>query len=233
MEHQFSRTELLIGKAGVEKLAQSKVAIFGLGGVGSFCCEALARSGIGHLVLVDPDSVSPSNLNRQLPALHSTLGQLKTEVLAHRINDINPACKVTTYSFAYTPETRDQLIQNYDYVADAIDSIAEKVDLIKTCVERNIPIISAMGAGRKLDPTAFRVADLQDTDTCPLARAVRQRLRKFNIQSGVKVVFSRERPLPQGESRVPGSISFVPPVVGMILASVIIKDILGIAQDKG
>jgi tRNA A37 threonylcarbamoyladenosine dehydratase len=229
MDHQFSRTELLIGKEGINKLAKAKIAVFGLGGVGSFCTEALARGGIGKLVLIDPDHVSLTNLNRQLPALYSTLGHLKTDVLAQRIRDINPLCQVETYPLAYTADSRSELISNYDYVADAIDSVRDKVDLIKSCVEQQIPIVSAMGAGRKLDPTAFVVADISDTDTCPLARAVRQRLRKHDIERGVKVVFSREQPQQYHESSVTGSISFVPPVVGMILASVIIRDLLEIS----
>lgn len=228
MDHQFSRTELLIGKEGIDKLAKAKIAVFGLGGVGSFCTEALARGGIGKLVLIDPDHVSLTNLNRQLPALHSTLGRLKTDILAQRIRDINPLCQVETYPLAYTADARSKLILDYDYVADAIDSVRDKVDLIKSCVEQHIPIVSAMGAGRKLDPTAFVVADISDTDTCPLARAVRQRLRRYDIVRGVKVVFSREKPRQHYESSVTGSISFVPPVVGMILASVIIRDLLGI-----
>ncbi|HHY60128.1 MAG TPA: tRNA threonylcarbamoyladenosine dehydratase [Clostridia bacterium] len=232
MTDQFERTRLLIGDRGLAVLQESSVIVFGVGGVGSFAVEALARAGVGKLTLVDHDVVTWSNLNRQLPALHSTVGQPKVEVLKRRIADINPRCVVTTYREFYEAGNRELFFQEkYDYVVDAIDKIKSKVDLIEQCVRRKIPIVSSMGAGNRLDPVGFRVADISETFSCPLAKAVRKELRQKGIEQGVKVVFSPKpcAPVVQRDAsteRVPGSISFVPPVVGMILASVVVNDLL-------
>lgn len=228
MSDQLERTRLLIGERGVEVLRKSSVIVFGVGGVGSFAVEALARTGIGKITLVDHDVVDLSNLNRQLPALHSTLGQPKVLVLKERIADINPHCQVITYQEYYQPSNRELFFQaKYDYVVDAIDSVHSKVDLIEQCVLRNLPIVSSMGAGNRMDPIGFRPADISETFGCPLAKTVRKELRKKGIHQGVKVVFS-PKPCHRGEAtgKVPGSMSFVPPVVGMILASVVVNDIL-------
>lgn len=232
MTDQFERTRLLIGEDGLQVLRQASVIVFGVGGVGSFAVEALARAGIGKLTLVDHDVVTWSNLNRQLPALHSTVGQPKVAVLRQRIADINPQCEVVTWQEFYEAGNRELFFQaKYDYVVDAIDKVKSKVDLIEQCVIRKLPIVSSMGAGNRLDPVGFRVADIADTFNCPLAKVVRKELRNRGIGEGVKVVFSpkpcakvmRENSMTE---RVPGSISFVPPVVGMILASVVVNDLL-------
>jgi tRNA A37 threonylcarbamoyladenosine dehydratase len=227
----------LLGAAGLEKLAAARVAVFGLGGVGSFAVEALARSGIGHLVLVDHDRVSLTNLNRQLPATLATLGQLKVDVMKRRIEDINPRAVVESYPVFYTPELGGELLTpDYDYIIDAVDTVTAKVDLIRRSRELGIPIVSSMGAGNRLDPEKFQVADISATHTCPLARVMRRELRRLGITSGVKVVFSTEPPLKvggkgedgEGRKQVPGSVSFVPPVAGMILAGVVVRDLLGL-----
>lgn len=227
MEHgRFVRTELLIGADGIRVLSSKKVGVFGLGGVGSFAAEALARAGIGTLVLVDSDVVDESNINRQLPAMTSTLGRPKVQVMADRIREINPQAKVEPREDFYSQENSHALLtRDLDYVVDAIDSVGSKVHLIKTCVEQGIPIISAMGSGNRLDPLAFSVEDISKTHSCPLAKAVRQRLRRCGIEEGVKVVFSRELPI---RKHPPGSISFVPPVVGLIMCSVVVRGFLGI-----
>lgn len=226
MEDQFSRTRLLIGDEGIEKLSKSSVIVFGVGGVGSFAVEALARSGIGKLTLVDHDAVTLSNLNRQLPALHSTLGRPKVAVLKERIEDINPHCEVIALQEYYQASNREKFFQaEYDYVVDAIDSVASKVDLIEQAVRRGFNIVSSMGAGNKLDPFGFRFGDIGETFGCPLAKIVRRELRKRDIVTGVKVIFSPAPSISTGQS-VPGSISFVPPVAGMMLASLVINDLL-------
>ncbi len=234
MEGRFSRTELLIGKNGLENLASRTVAVFGLGGVGSFAAEALARAGVGGFILVDFDTVSISNINRQLHAMEDTLGLPKVDLMSRRIKRINPSALVAMYQKRYTGEDREAFFAaRPDYVVDAIDDLEGKVDLLKYCLRAGIPVVSSMGAGNKLDPTRFRVDDISGTSVCPLARAVRRRLRQEGISSGVKVVFSTEQPgridqkqYPPGEKRVPGSISFVPPVAGMILAGVVVRDLL-------
>ncbi len=234
MESPFGRMELLVGTAGRESLARSRVAGFGLGGVGSFAAEALARSGIGTLDLIDPDRVAPGNLNRQLYALHSTLGRYKADVARERILDINPEARVNVHRIFYGPDTADLFdFSSYDYVADAIDTVTGKLDLVLRAKESGTPVISAMGAGNKLDPTAFRVADIYETSVCPLARVMRRELRKRGVDS-LKVVYSRETPAAAGagetegvrRSPVPGSVAFVPPVAGLILAGEIVRDIL-------
>ena len=195
MSDQFSRTRLLIGDAPLSRLAKARVAVFGVGGVGGFCIEALARAGVGALHLYDDDTVSESNLNRQIVALHSTLGQPKAEVMARRILDINPACQVEVFRMFYLPENADQVdLSQYDYVVDCIDTVAAKLDLVERCTTLQVPILSAMGSGNKLDPTAFRVTDLSKTQGCPLARVMRKELRKRGINH-LKVVYSTEEPL--------------------------------------
>ena len=238
---RFLRTEMLIGAEGVAKLAQARVAVFGLGGVGSFAAEALARAGIGHLLLVDHDVVSVSNINRQLIALESTVGHSKAEIMAERIAAINPQAEVEPVVAFYTPETHARYFDRHlDYAVDAIDTVTAKIDLITYCVQHEIPCIVSMGTGNKFDPARFQVADIADTHTDPLARVMRTELRKRGISRGVKTVFSDEVPVglsggfakePENKHNqrvVPGSIAFVPPVAGMILASVVVRDLLGI-----
>lgn len=246
--NQFSRTELLIGPEGVARLKRSKVAVYGVGGVGSFAVEALARAGIGHLVLVDFDEVSVSNINRQLVALHSTIGRPKVEILQERILDINPEAKVTLFPEFISPENVESLLaQDCNYLVDAVDNITAKLALIEMARKYQIPIISAMGAGNRLDPTKLTIGDISETDTDPLARVMRRELRKRGITEGLKVIYSKEVPqkIQQGavadsgnnnsfceeaggriKKSVPGSISFVPPVAGMLLASQVVRDLL-------
>jgi len=222
---RFSRTELLIGQAGLRKLASAHVMVFGVGGVGSASVEALARSGIGELTLVDFDRVAPSNINRQLVATDETVGQLKVEAMATRLKLINPELILNLIPERYTAENSMSFFErNPAYIIDAIDSVPDKVDLLVRAFEFKVPIISAMGAGNRLDPTKFQVADISKTHTCPLARIVRGELRKRGIQRGIQVVFSTELPRTRGKV---GTIGFVPPVAGMILASVAARDLLG------
>ncbi len=243
MEHPFARTEILLGTAAVKKLAAARVAIFGLGGVGSYVAEALARSGIGYLSLIDHDRVTPSNLNRQLLAMLDTLGQLKVDVMARRIEGINPAAVVETYPVFYRPSKGGELVQpGYDYIVDALDTVAAKVDLITRSRKLGTPIISCMGTGNRLDPECFRVADISASHTCPLARVMRRELRRRGIVEGVKVVFSTELPLKpcakvmEGQvadsngKEIIGSMAFVPPVAGFILAGVVVRGILEIGE---
>ena len=234
------RTRLLLGDSGVEKLARAHVILFGLGGVGGYVAEALARAGIGRLTLVDADTLSDSNRNRQLLALCSTVGQPKAAAAAARIRDINPACQVQALQLFYLPETADQVpFAGADYVVDAIDTVTAKLWLIETCDKLGVPLISSMGTGNKLDPTRFQVADIYKTSVCPLARVIRQECKKRRIKR-LKVVFSTEEAvkipperyaLCPGESKgtagrpVPASVSFVPPVAGFILAGEVIKDL--------
>lgn len=235
MLDQFSRTELLFGVDAMEKLQNSHVAVFGVGGVGGHLAEALIRGGVGKLTLVDNDTVALTNLNRQMVATHSTLGMMKTEAAKKRLLDINPEAEITCHNVFFTPETADSFdFSRYDYVADAIDTVAGKVELILRCKAEGTPILCAMGAGNKLDPTAFRVADIAKTSVCPLARAMRLQLRKKGINH-VKVVYSTEIARTPAETdevsmkrQTPGSTSFVPPVVGLIMAGEILKDLAGI-----
>ncbi|MGI6604314.1 MAG: tRNA threonylcarbamoyladenosine dehydratase [Firmicutes bacterium] len=236
MREEFSRTALLVGEDGLRKLAAAKVAIFGVGGVGSFAVEALARVGVGKLVLVDHDRVMKSNINRQIMALQSTVGRLKVEVLRERIHDINPLAIVETKAVFYSAATADDLLHpDYTYVLDAMDTVSAKVDLIVRCVRAHVPIISCMGAGNRLQAAGFRVTDISDTEGCPLARVVRREVRKRGVVSGVKVVFSPDPPLTPlpvldpptpGRRKVPGSISFVPPIAGLLMAGECVRDIL-------
>ncbi len=233
---EFSRSALLLGEAGLEKLKNARVAVFGVGGVGGHVVEALARSGVGALDLVDDDRVSLSNINRQIVALHSTIGQYKTEVAAARAKDINPEICVRVYNLFFTPETESEFdFSVYDYVVDAIDTVAGKVALIEKAKGANVPVISSMGAGNKLDPTAFEVADIAKTSVCPLARTMRRELKKRGIER-VKVVYSKEEPiavslsegeeLPVGKKSIPGSVAFVPSVAGLIIAGEVIRDLI-------
>lgn len=226
---KFKRTELLLGTEAVNKLSNSKVIVFGVGGVGSYVCEALARGGVGEIAIVDGDTVSESNINRQLIAATSTLGMAKTEVMQKRIIDINPLCTVTPIRCFYTKD-KEVDISSYDYVVDAIDTVSSKITLIEDAERCGIPIISCMGTGNKLDPTRFEITDIYKTSVCPLARVMRRELKARGIKR-LKVLYSREEPIkPQNsdnsDARVPGSVSFVPPVAGMIIAGEVIKDLI-------
>lgn len=229
--YEFSRTEMLIGKEGVERLKNAKVAVFGIGGVGGYVCEALIRSGLGTIHLIDNDLVSESNLNRQIIALRSTIGRLKTEVMAERLKDINPDVEIVRHDVFYLPETAEKFdFSEYDYVVDAIDTVSGKISLIERAKQSGTPIISAMGAGNKLDPTVFEVADIAKTSVCPLARVMRRELKKRGIEH-VKVLYSKEEPKrteaeAENGKTPPGSIAFVPSVAGLIIASEVIKDLL-------
>jgi tRNA A37 threonylcarbamoyladenosine dehydratase len=224
MTHAFSRTEQLIGKAALDRLAACRVAIFGIGGVGSYVVEALARSGVGHFLLVDRDQVSLSNLNRQLIATRRTIGQLKVEAARDRILDINPEAEIDVIPVFYGPETADAVpLDRLDYIADAMDTVSAKVELAVRAHARAVPLISSMGAGNKLDPTCFQVADIYSTEVCPLSRVMRRELKKRGIP-GLKVVYSREQPVLS--QRIPASIAFVPSVCGLIIAGEIVKDLI-------
>ena len=225
MENQYRRTEMLIGEDGVIRLRQSSVIIFGVGGVGSYVTEGLARAGIGSITVVDKDCIDITNINRQIPALHSTVGRPKAEVIAERIRDINPECRVVAEECFFLPDTADRFdFSEYDHVIDAIDNVTGKIALAEKAFREGTPIISSMGTGNKLDPTAFRVADIEKTRVCPLARVMRHELRKRGVH-GLKVVYSEEEPVKTG-SRTPGSVSFVPSVAGFIIAGEVIKSLL-------
>ncbi len=234
----FSRTELLLGADAMKVLERARVAVFGIGGVGGFAAEALARSGIGQLDLIDSDTVSLTNVNRQIVAAHSTLGRYKVDVMKARILDVNPAARVRTSTCFYLPETKGQFhFEDYDYVVDAVDTVAAKIQLILQAKESGTKIICCMGAGNKLDPTKFHVSDISETSVCPLARIMRQECRKRGI-TNVKAVYSTEPPrsaaasdeppADAGRRSVPGSVAFVPPVAGLIIAGEVVKDLTGI-----
>lgn len=236
MADQFSRTRLLIGEDGLEKLHRSRVAVFGIGGVGGYAVEALVRSGIGTLDLIDHDKVSLTNLNRQLHATRKTIGEYKVDAAARRAQEINPDSQINVYRTFFLPDTRDQFdFSQFDYVIDAIDTVTGKLCLIEAAKEAGTPIISSMGAGNKLDPTAFRVADIHETSVCPLARIMRSECRKRGIDH-LKVVYSTELPThpagrPEEEGNtgrrdIPGSVAFVPSVAGMIIAGEVIRDLV-------
>lgn len=251
MLNQFSRTELLLGKDAMAQLAGARVAVFGIGGVGGYTAEALVRSGIGAIDLIDDDKICLTNINRQLYATRKTVGKYKVDVAAERIADINPDVQVRTYKTFYTPDTSSMFdFHDYDYVVDAIDTVTGKLELIENAQRANTPIISSMGAGNKLDPTAFEVTDIYKTSVCPLAKVMRRELKKRGIRH-LKVVYSKEPPMtpiddaaiscrtncicpPQTARKctkrrqVPGSTAFVPPVVGLIIAAEVVKDITGI-----
>lgn len=232
---QFSRSALMFGEDGVIRLRRARVAVFGVGGVGGYVIEALARSGVGTLDITDNDTVSESNINRQIIALHSTVGRYKTDVMAERIRDICPDTVVNAHRCFFLPDTADQFdFSQYDYVVDAIDTVTGKLSIIEKAKAAGVPVISAMGAGNKLDPTALRVADISGTDTCPLARVIRYELRKRGIK-GVKAVYSTE--LPSGSDSeekthsgrsVPASNAFVPSAMGLVIAGEVVKDLLKI-----
>ena len=235
MSEQFLRTEMLLGRDAIEKLHSARVAVFGLGGVGGYAVEALARSGVGSLDLIDSDRISVSNLNRQILATHSTVGMLKVDAARNRVLDINSDCVVRTYPIFYTPETADSFdFTRYDYIVDAIDTVTGKLALVERAMAVNTPIICCMGTGNKLDASAFQVADISKTTMCPLARVMRKELAKRGIRH-LKVVYSQEEArkptgweeeaAAEGKRQIPGSVSFVPGAAGLILAGEVIKDI--------
>jgi tRNA threonylcarbamoyladenosine dehydratase len=253
MLHRYSRTELVIGPEGLQKLWGSTVCVLGMGGVGSFAVEALARSGVGRLILVDKDVVDVTNINRQLPALTHTVGQEKVDLMAERIKQINPDIEVISLKMFYLEETKDSIFEyNPDYVVDAIDTISAKIHLIVECHKRGIPIISSMGAANKVDPTQFKVMDISKTTVDPIAKIIRRKLKDYGIYKGVRVVCSTElvrKPLedvteqivpqavkegdaPRKAKNPPASIAFVPSVAGLILASVVVRDMVGIPIPK-
>lgn len=233
---QFSRTELLLGKESMEKLASSRVAVFGIGGVGGYTVEALVRSGIGEIDIIDDDKVCITNINRQIYATHKTIGQYKVDVAAERIRDINPNIKVNAYKTFYMPNTSSQFdFTEYDYIVDAIDTVSGKIELVMNAHKAGTPIISSMGAGNKLNPAQFEVADIYKTSICPLARVIRRELKKRKIPA-LKVVYSKEEPLKplacneaeesgNHSRQIPGSTAFVPSVAGLIIAGEVIKDL--------
>ncbi len=222
---QFKRTESLIGKDAVSKLLESKVIVFGVGGVGSYICEALARAGVGYMEIVDKDEVDVTNINRQLIALHSTVGKPKVEVCKERLKDINPNLEVVARQCFYLPEKSEDFdFSQYDYVIDAVDNVTAKIDIICKAKEAGVPVISSMGTGNKLDPMAFKVADIEKTKVCPLAKVMRKELRKRGV-SDVKVVYSEEEPK-NSDTRTPASISFVPSAAGLLIAKTVIDDLI-------
>lgn len=239
MENQFIRTQMLVGKQGIERLKNSTVAVFGVGGVGGYTVEALARSGVGTIVIIDNDTVSLSNINRQIIATHDTLGMLKTDAAEMRIKSINPDCTVIKHNCFFLPENADSFdFSRYDYVVDAIDTVSAKIELVMRAVSVGTPIISSMGAGNKLDPTQFEVADISKTSVCPLARVMRRELKKRGVNH-LKVVYSKEQAITPFEAdeikdekdfarrrALPGSVAFVPSVAGLIIAGEVIKDLI-------
>ena len=237
MLEEFSRTALLLGDDALNKLAEKRVAVFGIGGVGGYVCEALVRSGIGSFDLIDKDTVSTSNINRQIIALHSTVGRYKAEVMKERMLAINPNVRVLIHNCFFLPENADDFnFNDYDYVVDAVDTVTAKLEIITRAKKAGVPVISAMGAGNKLNPEGFKVADIYDTKVCPLAKVMRRELKKRNIDS-LKVVYSEEEPLKvfvndddpdenKPRKATPGSIAFVPAVAGLVMASAIIKDLV-------
>ncbi|MEX2806715.1 ThiF family adenylyltransferase [Clostridioides difficile] len=234
MENNFTtRTSFLVGDDGIEKLNNSNIIVFGVGGVGSFTVEALARAGVGNITIVDFDDVDITNINRQIPALHSTVGRYKVDVMEERILDINPNINIKKIRSLYNKDTSDEILtERYDYVVDAIDMVSSKIHLIETCEKKGLKIISSMGMGNKLDPTKIVVTDIHKTSTCPLAKVIRKELRDRGIKK-LKVVYSTEQPIElkkkvmNGRKVTPGSVSFVPSVGGLIIASVIVNELLG------
>lgn len=236
MLNEFSRTELLLGKDGAEKLSKSRVALFGVGGVGGYCAEALARSGVGEIHLIDSDKVSVTNINRQIIATQSSLGKLKTQVMRERINDINPACTVVCHDLFFTEDcTGLSDFSAFDFVVDAIDTVSGKIAVITRAKAAGTPVISCMGVGNKLDPTKFQVIDIYKTTDCPLARVMRRELKKRGVTE-LKTVFSSEPPVKfsadavEESGKVIGSVSFVPPVAGLIAAGEVIKYLAGVKK---
>ena len=238
MPDQFSRTRLLIGDEAINKLKNSRVAVFGIGGVGGYVCEALVRSGVGAFDLIDSDTVSLTNLNRQIIATHKSIGRYKTEVMKERMLDINPDVDVRIHNCFFLPENADSFpFTEYDYVVDAVDTVTAKIELVMKCKAENVPIISSMGAGNKLDASAFKVADIYKTNVCPLAKVMRRELKKRGVRK-LKVVYSEEMPITPvsdiddieqtNKRSLPGSVAFVPSVAGLIIAGEVIKDLAGI-----
>ena len=232
IKEEFLRTAYVYGEEAIEKLNNSSVAVFGVGGVGGYACEALARAGIGRIDIFDKDTVSASNINRQIIALHSTVGRAKVEVMKERIADINPDCRVNAYEVFYIPENADQFdLSEYDYIIDAVDTVSAKLEIVCRADVVGVPVISAMGAGNKTDPTMFEVSDINKTSVCPLARVMRRELKSRGIKK-LKVVYSKEEPVKRDNAEtengktVPGSLAFVPSVMGLIIAGEVIKDIL-------
>ncbi len=249
MLNQFSSTELMLGPDAMEQLKNSRVAVFGIGGVGGYVCEGLVRSGVGHFDLIDDDKVCLTNLNRQIIATRKTVGRYKTEVMKERMTDINPDVEVTVHNCFFLPETADSFrFEDYDYVVDAVDTVTAKIELVMKCREKGVPIISSMGAGNKLDAGAFKVADIYKTTMCPLAKVMRHELKKRGVRK-LKVVYSEEKPTrpledmsiscrsncicPPGTQHkcterrdIPGSVAFVPSVVGLIIAGEVVKDLI-------
>lgn len=237
-ENWNQRTEMLIGKEAVQKLEKAKVAVFGIGGVGSFVVEGLTRAGVGNLVLIDSDDISVTNLNRQIHATHRTIGESKVEVMRQRVLDINPDANVEIYKGNEFEDSEENIINSsFSYVVDAVDTVTTKIKLVEKAKKENVPIISCMGTGNKLDPSKFEIADIYKTTVCPLAKVMRKELRKRNIQD-LKVLYSKEEPIKvdtnieesnlDRKKSVPGSISFVPSVAGLMIAGEVIKDILSI-----
>lgn len=225
----FYRTKLLTGEEGIAKLKNSSVAVIGLGGVGAYALEAVARAGVEKLVIVDHDIIEESNINRQLPALNSTIGLYKTDIMEKRLKDINPAIEIRKYTLSFNTESSEEILSYpIDYVIDAIDALADKIHLIKCCIEKEIPLICAMGTANRINPLKLKVADISETSICPMARKLRRELRKENIVTGVKVVYSEEKPLQTRgtENEHLGSISYVPSVAGLIMASTVINDMV-------
>ena len=232
IKEEFSRTAYVFGEEAVSKLQNARVAVFGVGGVGGYICEALCRAGVGHIDIFDRDTVSLSNINRQIIALHSTVGKPKVEVMRERMLDINPECEINAHNVFYLPENADEFdFSKYDYIADAVDTVAAKLEIATRAYSLGITVISAMGAGNKTDPTRFEVADINDTSVCPLARVMRRELKARGIKK-YKVVYSKEEPRKSGVTdsesgkAVPGSLSFVPSAMGLIMAGEIVKDII-------
>ncbi|MDD3428580.1 MAG: tRNA threonylcarbamoyladenosine dehydratase [Oscillospiraceae bacterium] len=242
MINEFSRAAIILGEDTLDMLSKKRVAVFGVGGVGGFVCEALARCGIGHIALIDNDTVSLTNINRQIIALHSTIGMYKTQVMKTRIRDINPACTVEAYTCFYTADNADTFdFTQYDYIVDAIDTVSSKLIMIERANLAHTPIISSMGCGNKLDPTRFEITDIYKTSVCPLARVMRRELKLRGIKK-LKVLYSTEQPVAargkaeeqpgEGRRSVPGSISFVPSAAGLIIAAEVIQDLTGIRAAK-
>jgi len=250
MDDRFSRTQLLLGEEALKKLSAARVAVFGVGGVGGYTVEALARSGVGEIDIIDDDTINITNINRQIIALESTISKYKVEVAKERILSINPECRINAHRKFYLPENSDEFdFTQYDYVVDAIDTVTGKIGIIMQAKAAGVPVISSMGAGNKLDPTAFEVADIYQTSVCPLAKVMRREMKKRGVRK-LKVVYSREEPIRQlgednGEAQessdtrkgkpkryFPGSVAFVPSVVGLIIAGEVIKDIAGIQKIK-
>lgn len=241
---QFSRTQLLLGEAAMDKLKNARVAVFGIGGVGGYVCEALVRSGVGAFDLIDSDTVSITNINRQIIATDKTVGQYKTEVMQNRMKEINPDVEVRLHNCFFLPENGDEFpFSEYDYVVDAVDTVAAKIELVMKCKQKNVPIISSMGAGNKLEASAFKVSDIYKTRMCPLAKVMRYELKKRGVKK-LKVVYSEEKPIRilddkavseekngVGKRSIPGSVAFVPSVAGLIIAGEVIKDLTGLSGE--